>query len=108
MRLHLAFAVAVSALALSPAPVSAQLLFGKQPVCTLQYQPVCATRGGMTRTYGNACQARADGARIIAQGECRRRGARAQSTPAEPPAPVQAQDGPSITWERDPTEPPRR
>jgi hypothetical protein len=108
MRLRLAAAVIVSGTALCSTPASAQLLFGKQPVCTLQYQPVCATRGGMTRTYGNACQARADGARIVAQGECRRRGARAQSAPAEPQEPMQPQDAPSITWERDGAEPPRR
>ena len=102
MRLRLAVAAAVSGLALSAAPAGAQLFFGKQPVCTLQYQPVCATRGGMTRTYGNACQARADGARIIAQGECRRRGVRAQS------APMQVQDGPSLIYERDPSEPQQR
>jgi hypothetical protein len=106
MRIHLA--AAMSGLALCATPASAQLLFGKQPVCTLQYQPVCATRGGLTRTYGNACQARTDGARIVAQGECRRRGARAQSAPAEPLEPVQPQDSPSLTWERDPAEPPRR
>jgi hypothetical protein len=107
MRIRLA-ATVVSGIVLWVTPASAQFLFGKQPICTQQYQPVCATRGGMTRTYGNACQARADGARIVAQGECRRRGARAQSAPVEPLEPVQPQDAPSLTWERDGAEPPRR
>jgi hypothetical protein len=107
MRLGLAAAV-VSGLVLCATPASAQFLFGKQPICTQQYQPVCATRGGMTRTYGNACMARAEGARIIAQGECRRRGARAESAPVPAGEPMQPQDAPSLTWERDPAEPPRR
>ena len=107
MRIRLA-ATVVSGIVLWVTPAPAQFLFGKQPICTQQYQPVCATRGGMTRTYGNACQARADGARVVAQGECRRRGARAQSAPAESLEPVQPQDAPSLSWERDGAEPPRR
>ena len=64
--------VALFGLSVSSLPASAQFTFGKQPICTQQYQPVCATRGGMTRTYSNACMARADGARVVAQGPCRR------------------------------------
>ena len=62
-----------SALLFSSQPASAQFLFvGKQPICTQEYRPVCAVRDGMRRTYSNACTARADGARIIANGPCRR------------------------------------
>jgi hypothetical protein len=46
------------------------------PACTREYNPVCARRGGDTRTFSNACIARAEGYRIIHPGECRR---------AEPP-----------------------
>jgi hypothetical protein len=60
------------------APASAQILIGKSPrpmptVCTQQYDPVCAVRNGMRRTYSNACMARADGARVVSRGECRGR-----------------------------------
>ncbi|OBZ93795.1 membrane protein [Pararhizobium polonicum] len=40
-------------------------------MCTMQYDPVCAQRGGDRRTFSNACQARADGYRITGRGECR-------------------------------------
>lgn len=40
--------------------------------CTREYAPVCGQRGGDRRTFGNACMARADGYRIVSQGECRR------------------------------------
>ena len=73
-------ALAASAFLVSAGSASAQLFFavGKQPVnrptvCTQQFAPVCAVKNGMARTYSNACFARADGARVIAQGECRRR-----------------------------------
>lgn len=41
-------------------------------VCTQEYAPVCARRGDDTRTFGNACSARAEGYRILYSGECRR------------------------------------
>lgn len=41
--------------------------------CTFEYRTVCAAeRRGAPKTYGNACQARADRARILYAGECRR------------------------------------
>ncbi len=40
-------------------------------MCTMEYDPVCARRGDNRRTFGNACQARADGYSIIGRGECR-------------------------------------
>ena len=40
--------------------------------CTMQYDPVCARRGGSVRTFGNACSANAEGYRVMSRGECRR------------------------------------
>ncbi len=40
-------------------------------MCTMEYDPVCASDGGRRRTFSNACQARADGYRIVGRGECR-------------------------------------
>lgn len=39
--------------------------------CTANYDPVCARRGGDRRTFGNSCEARNAGYRIIRDGECR-------------------------------------
>lgn len=39
-------------------------------VCTQQYAPVCGRIGTATRTYSNACVARAAGAKVIALGPC--------------------------------------
>ncbi len=39
-------------------------------MCTKQYDPVCAVRGGDRRTFGNACMARAEDFRIVHGGEC--------------------------------------
>lgn len=41
-------------------------------VCTREYQPVCARRGGDRQTFSNACSAEASGYRVIGYGECRR------------------------------------
>jgi len=38
----------------------------------MQYDPVCARRGGSVRTFGNACSANAEGYRVMSRGECRR------------------------------------
>lgn len=39
-------------------------------VCTQQYDPVCGRIGNVTRTFSNACVARAAGAEIVAKGPC--------------------------------------
>lgn len=41
-------------------------------VCPRIYAPVCAAGFGERRTFPNACEARADGYRVIRDGECRR------------------------------------
>jgi Kazal-type serine protease inhibitor domain len=44
----------------------------KRPeICTEQYLPVCGKKNGVSKTYSNACFARADGAKVVAQGPCR-------------------------------------
>lgn len=40
-------------------------------LCTREYAPVCAQSGGQARSFGNACEARASGYRIIHAGQCR-------------------------------------
>ncbi|MDZ5700158.1 Kazal-type serine protease inhibitor domain-containing protein [Chelativorans sp. M5D2P16] len=53
---------------------------GRPPqACTREYAPVCARRDGRSRTFGNACTARAAGFRPVHPGECR------QSSPGRPP-----------------------
>lgn len=39
--------------------------------CTMEYMPVCGTRGGEIQTFPNACEARSNGYRIVGRGECR-------------------------------------
>ncbi|MCR6500230.1 hypothetical protein MUO32_14365 [Shinella sp. CPCC 101442] len=39
--------------------------------CTMEYMPVCGTRGGEIQTFPNACEARSNGYRIVSRGECR-------------------------------------
>ncbi|TIT69991.1 MAG: peptidase, partial [Mesorhizobium sp.] len=40
-------------------------------LCTMQYEPVCARRGGDRQTFANACQAERAGYRIVREGPCR-------------------------------------
>lgn len=40
-------------------------------ICTKEYLPVCARSGRRNKTFGNACEARAAGATIQHQGQCR-------------------------------------
>lgn len=39
--------------------------------CTMEYMPVCGSRGGEIQTFPNACEARSNGYRIVGRGECR-------------------------------------
>ena len=40
-------------------------------VCAMVYQPVCArTASGEMKTFGNACEARRDGATVVSEGPC--------------------------------------
>lgn len=38
--------------------------------CTQEYRPVCGQGAGGIRTFGNECSARAEGYRVIRNGEC--------------------------------------
>lgn len=40
-------------------------------ICTAQYLPVCARRGGDRQTFSNACLADRAGYRIVREGPCR-------------------------------------
>ncbi|MGA2495870.1 MAG: Kazal-type serine protease inhibitor domain-containing protein [Roseiarcus sp.] len=43
----------------------------KTPIfCTENYDPVCGAKDGATKTYSNACFAKADDANVVADGEC--------------------------------------
>ena len=53
-------------------------------MCTREYAPVCGQRGNDRRTFGNSCMARADGYRVIDQGECRRGGGWDRPRPPQP------------------------
>ncbi|WP_425437256.1 hypothetical protein [Novosphingobium guangzhouense] len=44
----------------------------KPAMCTREYAPVCGEKRERRQTFSNACMARADGYRVIGQGECRR------------------------------------
>ncbi|KXF77077.1 hypothetical protein ATN84_11980 [Paramesorhizobium deserti] len=43
-------------------------------MCPMIYAPVCGERGGRRQTFGNSCQAGAEGYRVVHRGECGRRG----------------------------------
>lgn len=43
---------------------------GPGPLCTREYAPVCARRGGDRQTFANACEADAAGYLIVRRGEC--------------------------------------
>ncbi|OAP42678.1 hypothetical protein AU381_16030 [Sinorhizobium glycinis] len=49
----------------APAPIRAAQM------CTMEYAPVCGERANRLRTFPNSCHARADGFRVLHQGECR-------------------------------------
>jgi hypothetical protein len=41
-------------------------------ICTREYEPVCARRGGERRTFANGCLADRAGYDVVRRGECRR------------------------------------
>ncbi|RCS25898.1 protease inhibitor [Phyllobacterium salinisoli] len=43
---------------------------GGQQMCPMIYAPVCGERGRTRQTFGNACQAGAEGFRVVGRGEC--------------------------------------
>ena len=43
---------------------------GSGQMCEMVYKPVCAQRGGETRTFPNACRAGNAGYRVLYQSEC--------------------------------------
>lgn len=63
----LAWGVALPALA---QPAQTRVLPAPQ-VCTEQYAPVCGQIGTSSKTYSNACFAKAAGAKVTADGECK-------------------------------------
>ncbi|TGP19145.1 MULTISPECIES: Kazal-type serine protease inhibitor domain-containing protein [unclassified Mesorhizobium] len=57
-------------------------------LCTMQYEPVCARRGGDRQTFANACQAERAGYRIVRGGPCRGGGGGEQTFCTREYAPV--------------------
>ncbi|TIT81012.1 MAG: peptidase [Mesorhizobium sp.] len=57
-------------------------------LCTMQYEPVCARRGGDRQTFANACQAERAGYRIVRDGPCRDGGGGEQTFCTREYAPV--------------------
>lgn len=54
-----------------PDPFPGSPGYGRGPrICTRDYDPVCARRGGDRRTFGNECQADAAGYSVVRGGEC--------------------------------------
>jgi hypothetical protein len=68
-----AVALAAAGLLLSGCEVTetTQTYQAPGPMCPQIYEPVCTERRGDERTFPNACEARAAGWRIVADGQCR-------------------------------------
>ena len=66
MRTSLGFAVGALLFGISGYAYAAE-----PTMCTMQYDPVCAVKDGIERTYGNSCTAGADDAMVLYEGECR-------------------------------------
>ncbi|MCY0146234.1 Kazal-type serine protease inhibitor domain-containing protein [Hoeflea sp. G2-23] len=71
------FAVAAAGLLLSACEVTeTTTTYRSGPVCAAVYQPVCAERRGDRQGFPNACEARAEGWQVVAEGQCGRSDAR--------------------------------
>lgn len=71
MYRRLATALVVGFAAISASALVSSDKAAAAKACTKEYVPVCGlSRGGEHITYGNACQARAAGAKILHKGEC--------------------------------------
>ncbi|MDP3527316.1 MAG: Kazal-type serine protease inhibitor [Hoeflea sp.] len=62
--------LAIAAVVLSGCEASGDN-YNSGPVCPMIYDPVCAVSRGQERTFPNACEARAQGWRVVASGQCR-------------------------------------
>jgi Kazal-type serine protease inhibitor domain len=63
-------AVVLAAGLIGPARAAENKDTSQHIVCMEVYQPVCGRKGKVTKTYSNACFAKADGATVLAQGPC--------------------------------------
>lgn len=77
-----------------------------QTMCTMQYDPVCASKQvqcikapcyPVYQTYGNACMAAGDGALILHRGECLPHET-GPVIPQPPPAPVYTPPATCVSW----------
>lgn len=55
----------------TPAPVRPAPGPTPEISCPMVYDPVCASNGRQSRTFGNVCEAGVAGWRVVARGECR-------------------------------------
>jgi hypothetical protein len=54
----------------TPGEAKAKKKAAAPAICTWDWKPVCGEKAGIKITYSNACQAKADGAKIVSKGEC--------------------------------------
>ncbi|WP_446720664.1 Kazal-type serine protease inhibitor domain-containing protein [Mesorhizobium sp. L-8-3] len=69
--LFLALLVVVAAATACTVVVDQRPVPARSPVCTREFAPVCARRGGQRRTFTNACLARTSGFEVVYRGQCR-------------------------------------
>jgi len=52
-------------------PEGAMVCEGEPPqICTMEYAPVCGSKAGVEKTYGNGCGACGDSVDFYIKGEC--------------------------------------
>ncbi|GAA5541232.1 MULTISPECIES: Kazal-type serine protease inhibitor family protein [Brucella/Ochrobactrum group] len=59
---------------------------GHVQACPMIYSPVCGESRGIRRTFGNACSARAEGFRVVSNGQCSSRPGSGWNGPGVGPA----------------------